>query len=128
MLTAHARAATSNPLQFIKVTEGREYVFRVCFTDDAQGVAAADYVVNKLGKKKIAILYAAQDPYSSGLAGTFRESAKKLGATIVEDIGYQKGEKNFRTPLSKLAAAKPDLIFVPNYYSDMVPIAQISIV
>ncbi len=107
-----------------KVTEGRDYVFRVCFTDDAQGVAAAEYVVNKLGKKKISILYAAQDPYSSGLATTFREAAKKLGATIVEDVGYQKGEKNFRTPLSKLAAAKPDLIFVPNYYSDMVPIAQ----
>ncbi|RYE75440.1 MAG: ABC transporter substrate-binding protein, partial [Myxococcales bacterium] len=112
--------SSTNP----KVTEGREYVFRVCFTDDAQGMAAAEYVVNKLGKKKIAILYAAQDPYSSGLATTFREAAKKLGAQIVEEVGYQKGEKNFRTPLGKLTAARPDLIFVPNYYSDMVPIAQ----
>jgi branched-chain amino acid transport system substrate-binding protein len=42
----------------------------------------------------------------------------------VADKGFQKGEKNFRTYLDQLMAAKPDMIFTPIYYTDMVPIAQ----
>jgi branched-chain amino acid transport system substrate-binding protein len=108
----------------ITVTEGREYVFRVCFTDDKQGVAAAEFVANTLKKKRAAILFAAQDPYSSGLAEAFRESAKKLGIELVIEKGFQKGEKNFRTYLTQISDAKPDVIFAPIYYTDMVPIAQ----
>lgn len=108
----------------VKVTKDREYVFRVCFTDDAQGVAAAEFVVKKLEKKKVAILYAAQDPYSAGLAQSFRDEAKKLGAEITADKGFQKGEKNFRTYIDQVMATQPDIIFAPIYYSDMVPIAQ----
>jgi branched-chain amino acid transport system substrate-binding protein len=108
----------------ITVTENREYVFRVCFTDDKQGVAAADFVANTLKKKKVAILYAAQDPYSSGLAEAFREASKKLGIEIAVEKGFQKGEKNFRTYLSQIMEAKPEVIFAPIYYTDMVPIAQ----
>jgi len=108
----------------IEVTQGREYVFRACFTDDLQGRSAAGFAVEKLGKKKLAILYVAQDSYSSGLAASFRDAATKLGAQIVADKGYQKGETNFTTYLSEIKAANPELVFVPNYYSDMVPIAR----
>jgi branched-chain amino acid transport system substrate-binding protein len=108
----------------VEVTQGREYVFRACFTDDQQGKSAATFAVEKLGKKKVAILYVAQDSYSSGLAASFREVAQKLGAQIVADKGYQKGETNFTTYLNELKAAEPEIIFVPNYYNDMVPIAR----
>ena len=108
----------------LAVTKGRDFVFRVCFTDDKQGQAGADLVVTKLGKKRIAVLYAAQDPYSSGLSGTFKDAAKKLGAEIVADKGFQKGEKNFRTYLDQIMESKPDIIYAPIYYNDMVPIAQ----
>jgi len=108
----------------VEVTVGREYVFRACFTDDLQGKSAATFAVDKLKKKKLAILYVAQDSYSSGLAASFREAAQKLGAQIVADKGYQKGETNFTTYLSEIKAADPELVFVPNYYNDMVPIAR----
>jgi branched-chain amino acid transport system substrate-binding protein len=42
----------------------------------------------------------------------------------VADKGYQKGETNFTTYLNEIKAADPELIFVPNYYNDMVPIAR----
>jgi branched-chain amino acid transport system substrate-binding protein len=108
----------------VEVTQGREYVFRACFTDDQQGKAAASFAIEKLGKKKVGILYVAQDSYSSGLASSFREVAQKLGAQIVADKGYQKGETNFTTYLNEIKAAEPEIIFVPNYYNDMVPIAR----
>ena len=91
----------------VEVTQGRAYVFRACFTDDQQGKAAASFAVEKLGKKKVAILYVAQDSYSSGLASSFREIAQKLGAQIVADKGYQKGETNFTTYLNEIKPPSP---------------------
>lgn len=108
----------------VEVTQGREWVFRTCFTDEQQGNVAARFVKDELKKSKVGIFYAAQDTYSSGLAKSFREEMKRLGGEIVVDKGYQKGETNFRTYLSELKAAEPEIIFVPNYYNEMVLIAR----
>lgn len=108
----------------VEVTKGREWVFRACFTDDTQGDAAARFVHDELHKTKVGIFYAAQDTYSSGLAKSFREEMGRLGGTIVVDRGYQKGETSFRTHLAALEAAHPEIVFVPNYYNEMVTIAR----
>ena len=108
----------------VEVTQGREYVFRACFADDYQGKSAATFACQKLGKKKIAILYAAEDTHSSGLASSFREAAQKLGATIVADKEYKKAETNFTTHLNEIKAANPEVIYAPVHYSDMIPIAR----
>jgi branched-chain amino acid transport system substrate-binding protein len=120
------------------VTKDREWVFRTCFTDDTQGVAAARFLSTEVRpkdgrqpegpmtapKKRIAILYAAQDTYSSGLATSFRDEIVRLGGEIVANKGYQKGDTSFRTQLAELAEKKPDVIYVPNYYSEMVLVAR----
>lgn len=108
----------------VEVTQGREWVFRVCFTDDQQGKVAARFVHDELKKNKVGIFYAAQDTYSSGLAKSFREEFKRLGGEVVVDKGYQKGETNFTTYLNELKAANPEVVFVPNYYNEMVQIAR----
>lgn len=108
----------------VEITQGKEYVFRVCFTDDQQGQRGAEFLIQKLGNKKVAILYVAQDTYSSGLAGSFRDRAKGLGAQIVADKAYQKGETNFTTYLAEIKSAGAELVYVPVYYNDMVPIAR----
>src|SRR5690242_12058609 len=63
----------------VEVTQGREWVFRTCFTNDQQAAVAALYIHREMKKRKIGIFYAAQDTYSSGLASSFRDEAKKLG-------------------------------------------------
>lgn len=108
----------------VKVTEGREYVFRTCFTDDQQGDVAAHFVFEKLGKKKVAVFFVAQDTYSSGLAQAFTKTFKELGGEIVIEKGYQKGETNFTTYLNEIKSKEPEAIFVPNYYTDMVQVAR----
>lgn len=108
----------------VEVTQGREWVFRTCFTDDQQGQVAARFVKNDLKKTKVGVFYAAQDTYSSGLARSFRDEMKKLGGEIVIDKGYQKGETNYTTYLNELKAASPEIVFVPNYYNEMVQIAR----
>jgi branched-chain amino acid transport system substrate-binding protein len=106
------------------VTRIGPFVFRVCFTDDVQGQMGAEFVVNKLNKKKIAILFASDDLYSSGLAKEFRDYAKKLGAEIVVEKSFLKKETNFTTYINEVMSAKPDIIYAPIYYNAMVPIAQ----
>ncbi|MEO5731506.1 MAG: ABC transporter substrate-binding protein [Byssovorax sp.] len=106
------------------VTRIGPFVFRVCFTDDVQGQMGAEFVVNKLNKKKIAILFASDDLYSSGLAKEFRDYAKKLGAEIVVEKSFLKKETNFTTYINEVMSAKPEIIYAPIYYNAMVPIAQ----
>jgi branched-chain amino acid transport system substrate-binding protein len=121
--TSHVPMVTPSSTA-VEVTQGREWVFRTCFTDDKQGQVAARFVRNELKKSKVGVFYAAQDTYSSGLARSFRDEFKKLGGEIAIDKGYQKGETNFTTYLNELKAANPEMIFVPNYYNEMVQIAR----
>ncbi|APR75370.1 Branched-chain amino acid ABC transporter, amino acid-binding protein [Minicystis rosea] len=106
------------------VTKVGPFVFRVCFTDDAQGQAGARFVAKTLGKKKVGILFASDDLYSSGLAKEFREEAKKLGLDIVAEKQFLKTETNFTTYITELRDAKPEIIYAPIYYNAMVPIAR----
>jgi branched-subunit amino acid ABC-type transport system permease component/ABC-type branched-subunit amino acid transport system substrate-binding protein len=106
----------------VDVTEGREYVFRTCFTDSQQGEVAARFVKETLKKSRAAILFAAQDNYSSGLADTFKSAFVALGGTITVVKGYQKGETKFTTYLQAIKATDPDVIFAPVYYQDMAEI------
>ncbi len=106
------------------VTKVGPFVFRVCFMDDAQGQAAAALVVNKLGKKKVGVLFATDDLYSSGLAEEFRKELKKRGGEIVADKGFLKKETNFTTYLNEINDAKPDIVYAPIYYNQMILIAR----
>src|SRR5689334_10723162 len=106
------------------VTKIGPFVFRVCFTDDVQGRMGAQFIVNTMGKKKVGLLYASDDLYSSGLAKEFKNEAKKLGAEIVAEKSFLKTETNFTTYINELMSAKPELIYTPIYYTNMIPIAR----
>jgi branched-subunit amino acid ABC-type transport system permease component/ABC-type branched-subunit amino acid transport system substrate-binding protein len=108
----------------VDVTKGRPYVFRTCFTDAQQGEAAARFVFERQHKTRVGILYTAQDTYASGLANRFAQSFEALGGHVVAVKAYQLGETNYTTYLRELWAAKPEAIFAPVYYKDMVPIAR----
>ena len=108
----------------VEVTKDREYVFRTCFTDAQQGDVAARYVHDSMKKNNVGLFYVAQDNYSSGLAQSFKESFQKLGGKIVIEKGYPAKETNFTTFLEAFKEAKPEVIFVPVYYNDMVQIAR----
>jgi branched-chain amino acid transport system substrate-binding protein len=106
-----------------EVTKDRAYVFRPCFTNTQQGDAAAKFAL-QTGKKRAAILYVAQDNYSTGLAQAFRDAYARGGGAVAIEKAYQKGETNFTTYLADLKAAAADVVFAPVYYSDMVQIAR----
>jgi len=97
-----------------KITGISPYVLRFVPSDAYQGKVGAEYAVETLGKKKIALLSCLSD-WCTGLHDVFKSRAEALGATIVADERNQQDDRDFRTEITKIKAAKPDLVYVPEY-------------
>ena len=100
------------------VTNGKDNVFQMCFTDPNQGIAAADYVkANNLGTK-LAVLYNNSDAYSTGIANAFVARAKELGMDVVAEVTFP-DDKNtdYSTQLNQAKDAGADMMFLPIYYT-----------
>ena len=104
----------TNPL----VTQGKKYVFRVCFIDPFQGAGAATYAYKTLGLKKAAMLVDVANDYSVGLASFFKRSFDKLGGDVVANLKYQSGDQDFTAQLTEIISKKPDLLFIPSYFAE----------
>ena len=104
------------------ITQAGENVFRVCFIDPYQGEVMASYAMNKLNAKKAAILYNASNDYSIGLTKAFEEEAAKGNLQIVAKESYNKGDVDFKTQLTKIAASGADVLFLPEYYEEVAQI------
>jgi branched-chain amino acid transport system substrate-binding protein len=105
------------------VTQKGDYIFRVCYIDPYQGESMANYLTNKLKVKTAAILIDVKTDYSTGLAKYFEDQFVKNGGRIVAKQSYAKGDNDFRSQLTSVRAAKPDVIFIPGYYNDIGQIA-----
>jgi branched-chain amino acid transport system substrate-binding protein len=104
----------TNPL----VTQGKKYIFRVCFIDPLQGAGAATYAYKNLGFKKAAMLVDVANDYSVGLSNFFKKSFTKMGGTVVATLNYQSGDQDFTAQLTKIIAEKPDVLFIPSYFAE----------
>ncbi|HKR65502.1 MAG TPA: ABC transporter substrate-binding protein [Thermoanaerobaculia bacterium] len=105
------------------VTEKGDYIFRMCFLDDYQGGTMARYLHNTLGIKKVAVLIDSKSDYSTGLAKYFSDAFKAAGGTVVATQSYAKGDSDFKSQLTAIKAASPEVIYVPGYYNDIGQIA-----
>ncbi|MEO7427332.1 MAG: ABC transporter substrate-binding protein [Fibrobacteria bacterium] len=123
---AAAPVAQSNRIPMIspgstnpKVTQVGDYIFRVCFIDPFQGLVMAKFATNTLKLKNVAVLRDIKSDYSVGLANFFVENFAKLGGTVVTDISYSAGDKDFTAQLTAIKAKHPDGIFIPGYYTEV---------
>ncbi|HHW08402.1 MAG TPA: ABC transporter substrate-binding protein [Firmicutes bacterium] len=106
------------------LTEIGEYVFRACFIDDFQGRVMADFAYNQLGSRRAAILFDNGSDYAKGLSKYFKETFTQLGGTIVAEEAYLAGDTEFKPQLTKINAAKADMIYIPGYYQEQGLIAR----
>ena len=108
----------------IKVTQVGDYIFRMCFIDDFQGVVMARFTAENLGLKRVAILKDVKNDYSVGLTGVYTEAYVARGGTIVTEQAYSAGDQDFRAQLTSIKGKNPEAIFVPGYYGDVGLIAR----
>ena len=97
----------------------KKYVFRSCFIDPFQGRVVAKFVLDNLKLKKAAVLYDVASEYNKGIAEIFREVYEKNGGSIVAFETYTTNDKDFSSQLTKIKKAEPEIIFLPNYYSEV---------
>jgi len=103
----------------INVTKSGDYIFRACFIDPFQGIVGADFVYETLGSRRAAILYDAGADYNTDLADAFKKRYNELGVQVVADETYLSGDADFNAQITRIKAANPDVIYLPNYYFDV---------
>ena len=105
------------------VTQKGDYIFRVCFTDPYQGKALAAFVTGNLKLKTAAILVDRKNDYSVGLAEFFRKTFEANGGKITSEQSYSGGDTEFRPQLTTIKSSKPDILFIPGFYTEVGQIA-----
>ena len=100
------------------VTNGKDNVFQMCFTDPNQGITAADYIKNNSLGTKVGVIYNNGDAYSSGIAQAFISHAAEIGLEVVAEQTYP-SDKNtdYTVQLNACKDAGADLVFLPIYYT-----------
>lgn len=98
---------SSNPLL---TRQNMPYVFRVNPTDEAQGPQLARFAIQKLSKKRIAIIHDETD-YAKGLANEFTKAAQSLGVAPLLTVLAPSGRDSYTDILQQIKAANPDLVF-----------------
>lgn len=99
------------------VTEGKDNVFQMCFSDPNQGTASAEYIADNQMGTKIAIIYKNDDVYSSGIYEKFKAEAEAKGLNIVSTTTFTSSSAtDFSVQLGEAKAAGADLLFLPIYY------------
>ena len=80
----------------------------------------AGYTVEKLGLKKVGVLYDQSNAFAVSLLKPYVEYVKKAGGQIVSEQIYTKGDKDYKTQLAKIKEAGADCLYFPNYIQDAV--------
>ena len=106
------------------VTEDKDNVYQICFSDPNQGAASAQYIAeHKLGTK-IAVIYNNADVYSTGIRDTFVEKGKELGLEIVSETTFTDETTDFTVQVADAQNKGAEIVFLPMYYTPASMILQ----
>ncbi len=103
----------SNP----DLTNISDYVFRVYPSDTLQGKFAAEYIYNKLGKRKVALL-TGQNVWAKGVSNVFKKS---YAGEIVFDETTPNEQTDFKTTITKINNTDADIIYLIMYPQTILP-------
>ena len=95
----------------------KPYIFRACFIDPFQGRVGAKFAMEKIGAKTAFVLVDQANDYVKGLAEAFVKSFTEMGGTVVGTESYTANDTDFSAILAKIADAKPDVVYLPDYYN-----------
>jgi branched-chain amino acid transport system substrate-binding protein len=101
----------------------KPFAFRAPFIDPFQGQVAATFAAENLKVKTAAVLYDKGNDYSVGLMEEFQKTFTAKGGNVVASLSYGKDDKDFSAIVTNMAAKKPDLIYLPDYYGKVSLIA-----
>ena len=101
----------------VAVTEGKDNVFQLCFSDPNQGVAAAKYIVDNMPDAKVGVIYNNDSDYSSESYAKFKEEYEKSGKKLVAEEASAEANTDYQAQVNSMKNAGADLVFLPTYYT-----------
>ena len=113
---------STNPL----ITErGLELVFRMIGRDDQQGKVAADFVIDRINAKRIAVVHD-KDSYGQGLADAMIARLKARGENDRRVLyeGLTRGEKDFNALVTKIRSVGADALYFGGTYTEAGPLVR----
>jgi branched-chain amino acid transport system substrate-binding protein len=116
--TAMLSPASTNPAVTVENGKVKDFVFRICFTDDFQGMINGKFAASQ-GWKRVAVMTNQEEDYSKGLSASFKQAFTAGGGQIVAEAQYTNRDKDFKTFLNNIKNAKPDAVYVPGYYTEV---------
>ncbi|MEK8129266.1 ABC transporter substrate-binding protein [Paenibacillus filicis] len=100
------------------------WIFRSCATTEIETKYNSDFIVNKQGKKSVAILYINSD-WGKSEAEFLKKHIEGFGGKVVAYESYPPGQGiDFTAALTKVKAAKPDAIVLASLVSEGVLILK----
>lgn len=105
MITPSAGTSKLTPLK---------YSFRVSYTSKIQSKVLSDFVSTTLKGKTVAILFEADNPYSSEIAHDFCENYEQGEGSVVAFIPYKSGQREFPKEMAQIVKSKAGILFLPS--------------
>lgn len=104
-------------------TKGGDYMWSSSISQAEEQPNLADYAVNGLGLKKLAVLHLNTD-WGTMAKDLFVKGARDKGAEVVATEAFLPGERDFRSTLVRIRDAHPTGLILEAYYADAAVIAR----
>jgi branched-chain amino acid transport system substrate-binding protein len=99
--------------------QGYKWVFRLNAPAHQYAQSLIDAALAFGKPKSIAFIYESTD-FGNSVSAAGKTYAQAKGLKIVGDESYQKGAADYRSTLTKMKAAGPDLVFMVSYVADAI--------
>lgn len=118
-----ASVATKNAMLFVtpfatntRVTTDAPSTFRLCYTDDVQGTALAQFANAEFAPTRVLILQNVDVQYSIGLTQQFVTTWNQLrpGSTV-QTLNYVSGDLGLANVHATVEQLRPQLVFIPDH-------------
>jgi branched-chain amino acid transport system substrate-binding protein len=94
--------------------KGYRNFFRVNANDNAQALVDAEFLVNTLQARRVAVVYN-DDPYGQGLGRLIADDLRSMGAEVVLSLQVAVEQSTFPAEVPQILAANPDALFYAGY-------------
>ncbi len=111
-------SSATNPL----VTQDKEYMNRVCFSDPFQGWAGAK-LATELGYGSVAVFVDVEQDYAVALANYFEDTYEQDGGNMFYEY-YKSGDQDFTAQVLDAMSKGAEAFYIPGYYQEIALIAM----
>lgn len=90
-------------------------IFRICFSDEYQGVLIADFALTELQASRALVFVDLTSDYSLELSRVFKEHFREYGGLIVAELEYKISQMNYGQQVDMSRQLAADVVFLSGH-------------